>query len=337
MISVFQNFNLRTAFLGVLFLFHPLRNEAKTIPPTCNHIHSPLKVFCDLCGCSTSSGSSGFGTLDNLSFVGLRYMYQDYESRDGIFSNSPTSQEQFNTYQVWGRIPVNEAFSLNLIVPYQDLYRNFEDRTEHINGLGDVTVLGWYQLKFFKKHKAHDEVDFNHEAEERELSAHRLNLGMGLKLPTGEFEERLTDRINPGFQVGTGSLDAVFSVMHSYSKNKLGVNTSATYYLKTENKNEYRFGNQFSFSSNMHYNLPLKKSAFSPFLGVSGDVYDAIKQFGEDLPDTNGTIVNGTFGTEFMISKFIVGANYTIPLSQNLFGDNVTSKKRVMLYLNYIL
>src|SRR5690606_19013939 len=332
MISVFQNFNIRTVFLGVLFLLNPLRNEAETMPPNYTHIHSPLKVFCDLCGCSTSSGSSGFGTLDNLSFVGLRYMYQDYTSRAGIFSNSPKSEEHFNTYQVWGRIPVNQAFSLNVIVPYQDLYRNFEDRTEHINGLGDATLIGWYQFKFFKKHKNH-EVDFNHDDAQRELSNHRLNLGMGLKIPTGAFEDMLTDRINPGFQVGTGSLDAIFSIMHSYSKNKLGVNTSATYYLKTENKNDYRFGNQFSFSSNMHYNLPLKTAAFSPFLGVSGDVYDSIKQFGEELPDTNGNIVNGTFGTEFMVSKFIVGANYTFPISQNLFGDNVTAKKRFMLYL----
>ncbi|WP_100612853.1 transporter family protein [Confluentibacter lentus] len=336
MINVFQNFKIKTILLSLLGLFFSQQHQAAVIPP---HEHSPLKVFCDLCGCSTSSGSSGFGTLDNLSFVGLRYIYQDYESRDGIFSNSPTSNERFNTYQVWGRVPVNEKLYFNAIVPYQDLYRHFEDRTEYINGLGDITVIGWYQFKFFKKHKDH-EVDFNHvegEDEENELSGHRLNLGIGVKLPTGEFENRLTDRINPGFQVGTGSLDGIFSVLHSYSKNRLGVNSSATYYLKTENKNEYRFGNQFSFSSNVYYNVPLEKSAFSPFLGISGDVYNSIKQFNEALPETNGNIVNGAFGSEFMINKFIVGANYTFPISQNLFGDNVTSKNRFMVYLNYVL
>lgn len=330
MINVFQNFKIKTILFGLLCLIFPLQHQAAIIP---SHIHSPFKVFCDLCGCSTSSGSSGFGTLDNLSFVGLRYIYQDYESRDGIFTNSPTSKERFNTYQVWARIPVNETFYFNAIVPYQDLYRDFEDRTEHISGLGDITVIGWYQLKFSKNNKS-DEVDFN---KEREASPHRLNIGIGLKLPTGEFENMLTDRINPGFQVGTGSLDAIFSVLHSYSKNKLGVNTSATYYVKTENKNEYHYGNQFSFASNVYYNLPLENSAFSPFIGISGDVYNSIKQFNEVLPETNGNIVNGAFGTEFMINQFIVGANYTFPISQNLFGDNVTSKNRFMVYLNYVL
>lgn len=330
MINVFQNFKIKTILIGLLCLLFPYQHQAAKIPP---HLHSSLKVFCDLCGCSTSSGSSGFGTLDNLSFIGLRYIYQNYESKDGIFSNSPISKESFNTYQVWGRIPVSDKVYFSAIVPYQDLYRDFEDRTEHINGLGDITLIGWYQLKLYKK-RDKDKVDFNMQ---KETSPHRLNFGIGLKLPTGEFQQVLTDRVNPGFQVGTGSLDAVFSVIHSYSKNKLGVNTSATYYFKTENKNDYRFGNQFSFSSNAYYNLPLKKSAFSPFLGISGDVYSSIEQFNEVLPDTNGNIVNGAFGTEFMIDKFVVGANYTFPISQNLFGDNVTSKNRFMFYLNYVL
>lgn len=330
MTNVFQNFKIKTILFGLACLVFPLKHQAAVIP---SHTHSTFKVFCDLCGCSTSSGSSGFGTLDNLSFVGLRYIYQDYHSRDGIFSNSPTSKERFNTYQVWARVPLNDKFYFNAMVPYQDLYRDFEDRTEHINGLGDITVIGWYQLKFYKKKKT-DEVDYNNS---KETSPHQLNFGVGLKLPTGEFENMLTDRINPGFQVGTGSLDAIFSVMHSYSKNKLGVNTTATYYMKTENKNEYQYGNQFSFSSNMYYNLPLENSAFSPFIGISGDVYNSIKQFNEVLPDTNGSIVNGAFGTEYMINKFIVGANYTFPISQDLFGGNVTSKNRVMLYLNYVL
>ncbi|MGJ8592439.1 MAG: hypothetical protein ACSHXF_07820 [Aquaticitalea sp.] len=288
---------------------------------------------CDLCGCSTSSGSAGFGTLDNLSFVGIRYIYQNFESKDGIFANSPTSKEQFNTYQLWGKIPVNESFFVNAIVPYQDLTRKFNDGVEHINGLGDMSVIGWYQLKLYKK-KEKDEVDFN---EVRELSAHRLNFGLGIKLPTGAFEEALTDRINPGFQVGTGSTDGIFSVMHSYSKNKFGLNTSATYYVKTENKNEYRFGNQFSFASNAYYNVPFKTSALMPFVGISGDIYNSIEQFGETLQDTDGNSVNGSIGNEFMTGKFNFGANYTFPVSQHLFGDDVTAKSRITLYINYIL
>ncbi|MEN3322712.1 hypothetical protein VP395_03170 [Mariniflexile soesokkakense] len=330
MIQDFQNINTKTVFIGIIFLCIPLQNEAKTTPA---HNHDPFEYFCDLCGCSTSSGSSSFGTLGNVSFLGLRYIYQDFKSKDGIFNNSPTSTERFNTYQLWGRVPISENFSLNAIVPYQGLNREFNDRSEHRNGLGDMSIIGWYQIKFYKK-KTENEVGSD---EEKELSAHRLNIGLGAKLPTGSFEESLADRINPGFQVGTGSFDAVFSVMHTYSNNQIGINTTATYYLKTKNKNEYRFGNQFSYASNVYYNVPFEKSALSPFLGVSGDVYNSIKQFDETLKDTNGNIVNGTFGSEFMIDEFIIGANYTFPISQHLFGGNVTSNNRFTIYLNYVL
>ncbi|WP_308991175.1 hypothetical protein QLS71_002155 [Mariniflexile litorale] len=324
----FQNINIKTILFGILFLCNPLQNEAKTNP---THNHDPFEFFCDLCGCSTSGGSSSFGTLGNVSFVGVRYMYQNFESKNGIFSNSPTSKEYFNTYQLWGRLPITEVFSLNAIIPYQDLNRVFEASNERRNGLGDASIIGWYKMTFYKK-QAEDTED-----EEREASGHQLNVGLGVKLPTGAFEESLTNRINPGFQVGTGSVDAIFSLMHTYSKNQLGVNTTATYYLKTENKNEYQFGNQFSYASNVYYNVPFKKSALSPFLGISGDVYNSIKQYNERLADTDGNMVNGTFGSEFKIDKFIVGANYTFPVSQHLFGDNVTSKNKFSLYLNYML
>lgn len=319
MMNGFQNTNIYQICLIVVLCFF-----------------STTRIFaCDLCGCSTSSGSSSFGTLDNLSFIGVRYIYQDFESKNGIFSNSPKSTEKFNTYQIWSRVPLSKSIYINAVVPYQDLNRMFDDRIEHLKGLGDITLIGWYEMQFYKKKSSkNNEVDFN---EVREQSGHRLNLGLGFKLPTGEFEEQLTDRINPGFQLGTGSLDGIFSIMHTYSKNKFGINTLATYYLKSKNKNQYRFGNQFSIASNIFYNLPLKNSAFNPFLGVSLDVYNSIEQYDEILPDTNGTIFNGSLGSEYMTGKFLIGANYTLPLSQNLFGDNVTLQNRFSIFLNYVL
>ena len=44
---------------------------------------------CDFCGCGSSGGGMGYGTVGNENFIGLRYIYQSYKSRDGIFNNSP--------------------------------------------------------------------------------------------------------------------------------------------------------------------------------------------------------------------------------------------------------
>jgi len=290
---------------------------------------------CDLCGCTTSGGSAAFGDLSMSNFIGVRYIYQNFESRDGIFSNSPTSKEAFNTYQIWGRAPISDSFFVSAIIPYQDLTRTFDDRKDHLSGLGDINIIGWYQFKFYKKQEdTKGAIDF---LADRERSDHTLSFGLGLKLPTGEFEERLTDKINPGFQVGTGSIDVFTSALYGYKKNNLGFATTLAYYFKSENKNEYRFGNQFSYGATIFYDINSKMNIIKPFVGVSGDLYDAIEQFGEALPETHGSIVNGSVGAEFVYNRFLIGAKYTLPLKQDLFGGNVEAKNNMALYLNYAL
>lgn len=331
----FQNFR-KTSVLIIAVMLNIFALQAKEIDPPFGeheHIYEPLSVMCDLCGCSTSSGSFGFGTLSNANFVGVRYIYQSFESKDGIFSNSPVTKETFNTYQLWAQLPINDAIYVSVNVPFQDLNRKYsEGNTENLNGLGDSSIMGWYKLQFYKKES--DSLTFS---TEREASGHSIQFGIGAKLPTGKFEEALADNVNPGFQVGTGSVDGVFAMGYNYGTNKFGVNTLMTYYLKGENKNDYQFGDQFSYSANLFTTIPKEKYNIMPFIGVSGDIYDKITQYGETLDDTEGNILSGTIGSEFAIEKFIFGANYTAPLSQDLFGGNVKSKNRFSVYVNFAL
>ncbi|MEO9571012.1 MAG: hypothetical protein ABJH82_10000 [Polaribacter sp.] len=318
MMNVLPNFKIKKLILVLGFI-----------------VISQVSFSCDLCSCSTSSGSFGLGTLNNASFIGLRYIYQSFESKDGIFLNSPTSKENFHTYQLWGRVPLTENFYVSAILPYQDLKRKYTDRSENINGFGDVTVMGWYKIKLFKKLKKDKEDSYSFVA--KELSNHSLEIGLGTKLPTGKFEETLTNRVNPGFQLGTGSFDGVFGIAHSYKADKFGVNTNLTYYLKGENKNNYRFGNQFSYASNLYYTISKEKYLFLPFLGLSGNTYNKIEQFSEEVSKTDGNVFNGTFGAELSTKDFILGANYTLPISYNLFGGSVIPKQTFSLYLNFSL
>lgn len=327
----FQNFKI-VVFI-IFFSLNSSTLKAHSEVNECND-HNPFEWFCDLCGCSTSSGSFGFGTLSNANFVGLRYIYQNFESKNGIFDNSPKSKELFSTYQLWAQIPINKSFYLSANLPYQDLTRKFQGEKENLNGLGDASIIGWYKLMFYKKKEDDKEMDFN---KTKGPSGHSLQFGLGVKMPTGEFEERLTDNVNPGFQVGTGSWDGIFSLGYNYGGNKIGVNTLLSYYLKGENKNQYQFGNQFSYAINIYTVFSKPKMNIMPFVGLSGDVYNSIKQYGETIRDTDGNIINASIGSELAIEKFIFGASYTLPVSQNLFGDNVKSKQRLSVYVNFAL
>jgi len=330
----FQNFN--KSILGCLFValsVFNLQAHNSVDPPCETHAYQPLSPDCDLCGCSTSSGSFGFGTLSNANFVGLRYIYQTFESRDGIFEDSPLSKETFNTYQLWAQLPISASFNVSLNVPYQDLSRKrMNANTENLNGLGDASAIAWYRLNFYKKEK--DTLTFN---TDRIPSGHSIQFGLGVKLPTGTFEQALTENINPGFQVGTGSFDGILSAGYNYGSNTFGVNTLMTYYLKGENKNDYQFGNQFSYSANFFTAISKDSYNLMPFLGISGDVYDQIKQYNETLANTDGYILNTTLGSELALEKIIFGIQYTLPVAQNLFGGTVASKRRWSVYANFAL
>lgn len=291
---------------------------------------------CDLCSCTTSGGSSAFGDLSMSNFIGFRYIHQVYESIDGIFSNSPKINEEFDTYQIWAKIPLNDSFYLSTVIPFQNFTREFEldDTMENINGLGDINIMGWYKLPLYKKHtkRAH-ELGLP-----KEISNHTLNFGLGLKLPTGEFEQELNNGgLNPGFQVGTGSLDLFTSIMHGYQRNNFGIASTLTYYYKTENKNEYQYGNQFSYASSVFYDIDMKVVKTKPFLSLSGDVYNSIEQYGEELQETDGSIFYGSLGSEFIRNRMLFGMKYTLPIKQDLLGGNVTSKNQFSVYLNYTL
>ena len=330
MTNVLQNFkkNIALYFLLLLSIFGI---SAKPIQPNCIKNLYFLED-CDLCSCSTGSGSFGFGTLSNSNFIGLRYIYQSFESRNGIFSNSPLSQESFNTVQLWAQIPIYKTFFISTNIPYQNLTREFQGTKENLNGIGDTSIIGWYKLMIMKK--SEQTTDFYNN--QKEPSGHSFQFGLGAKLPTGEFEERLADSVNPGFQVGTGSVDGIFALGYNYGGNTFGVNTLLTYYLKGENKNEYQFGNQISYTANAYFPLVNNENmSIMPFLGVSGDFYELIKQYGETIADTDGKITNLSFGSEFSFKKIIFGTNFSFPIAQDLFGGNVETQHRLLTYLNF--
>jgi hypothetical protein len=57
-----------------------------------------------------------------------------------LYSNSPWYVENFNTVQVWARIPVSDKIQISTLIPYHSHNRETETGEQDINGLGDITV-----------------------------------------------------------------------------------------------------------------------------------------------------------------------------------------------------
>lgn len=325
-LSIIQNYILGLSFL----LSNPVL--ATNDKPFNFQTSFLLWEECDLCGCATSGGGMGFSSLQNNNFIGIRYIHQDFKSRDGIFNNSPIINENFATTQLWAKKNITEKWSLSAVVPYSNLKRTHTQRpSERVSGLGDITLITWYHFSFFKKTEENEAVFAT-----KTPSNHQLQVGIGVKLPTGEFRQELTNGINPGFQVGTGSTDIVLSSIYNYTKEKWGFSSNLSYFVKTENSDNYRFGNQVSLSSRAFLPFGNETLAYFPFLGITADHYNEVEEFGEKINGTDGHLINFMLGTEIAYKGFMLGGNFSVPIQQNLVSGDVTAKNRLEVYINFL-
>jgi hypothetical protein len=278
---------------------------------------------CDACGCSASGGSMGFASMLNTNFIGIRYFNQSYKSTDGLYSNSPWYNENFNTLQLWARIPVVKRVQISALLPYHFHNRETNSGTQNISGLGDITVLGMYQL--YQTHK------------DSTLFIHSLQAGAGLKIPVGKFDATNNGSVNPSYQVGTGSWDYLLATEYVIRRQKLGLNTLLNYVIKTENDKYYQFGNQFNYAGTFFYLLKRDEYSIVPQLGFAGEVYESNYQLGQKVRNTSGDIFLGKIGFEVGKDKLSLGANVMLPIAQNLTGGNVEANYRWSLNFNYSL
>ncbi len=301
-------------------------NDDKPLPEPCIWTGTMFEDFCDTCGCGGNGGSMGFGTGLNNNFIGLRYIGQKYRSRDGIFDNSPWINENFNTVQVWGKFPIRNRFLVNALVPYHVHNRRFTDNTEQeIKGIGDATLLAFYQV-----------IAPTPDSIISIKPKHILQLGGGVKLPTGSFnEENLEGSINPSFQLGTGSLDYILAANYGLTHRNWGISALVNYTIKTENSVSYLFGNQWNLAVNSFKTYYLSDTwSFTPQLGLGAEYFDKNKEFGLIVNDTGGDVYFGRLGLEANYNRFALGVSGMLPIAQDLNNGKVEVKNRVMLYLN---
>lgn len=326
-----KDFSPKTLIITLLFALiftSGIANNPKPLYYLKNYL---IKVAdCDACGCASSGGNLGMGGVIENNFVGVRYLFQKYNSKDGIFKNSPKIDEYFNTVQIWSRIPIVEKLEVQAFVPYHFHSRSYVDKKTAIKGLGDISLLANYTLL--------NNLNSNYNEVKNKVTTtnHLLKVGLGIKMPTGKYDVAINNSINPSFQLGTGSVDYFTNMQYVFKYNRMGVTNYLNYYLKTKNNKGYKFGNQLNFSSTFFYVLKNKKQhSFVPSLGVSGEFYQSNQQFDIDVKRTKGNALFSNIGLEYNTEKITVGALAIFPVQQKLAGGIIKIEHRISLYANY--
>ncbi|KFC23273.1 transporter [Epilithonimonas lactis] len=276
------------------------------------------EFFCDACGCGAGNGSSGFESLLNPQFIGIKYFSQHYKAKENLFTNELTQDQYFNTIQIWGKIPITEKLSVYGSLPFQFHEKKTLQGDIRISGIGDASLMGIYQILDSKN------------------TFHQLNGGFGVKIPIGKFDERGISGVNPSFQLGTGSWDYQLALNYKFQENLFALLINTDYTIKTENKKHYQFGNQWNYAMTGFQRIwRNENSIISGKLGLQGEVYDWNKQFGEVMPRTAGSALYGKIGFEASYKKWSVGSEVMLPAYTNLASGDIEAKSRFGLFVNF--
>ncbi|MBN8786409.1 MAG: transporter [Terrimonas sp.] len=285
-------------------------------------------LACDICGCGVGSSYIGILPEFNTKIFGVRYRYSSlltHIGSDGV-NTYLTSREHYRTAELWGGWNITKNLRVMVTVPYNFNERINQEITHTKNGIGDITLSGYYQL--LNKRKT---------LNNNKLLIQSLWLGAGVKLPAGKYNPSDKESSNNNtnlFQLGTGSTDFNVHAMYDLRLQDAGINATASYKINTTNKYDYTYGNKLNLSAQVYYKFRiLNKLMLAPNAGIQYETAqkDLDGEYRVDV--SGGNILMGTAGIETAFSKISIGANWQTPLSQNLANGFAKAGNRVMVHM----
>jgi hypothetical protein len=168
----------------------------------------------------------------------------------------------------------------------------------------------------------------------------QLWVGAGLKLPTGKFEIDPNDpdvASAANMQLGSGTTDVLLNSMYNVRIGKVGMTTQAIYKISSTNKDDFRFGNKFSASSFISYEMNAKTAIISPNFGLLYENTAESKLQNSKVDLTGGSLLQGALGVEFGFNKVSVGFNMALPVAQNFAEDQTKQKIKGMVHVSFVL
>lgn len=282
---------------------------------------------CDICGCGGSNVYLGMLPDFKTKFIGVRYQYMKYYTQLAD-DHSQFSHNYYNTVEMWTGWNIGKKWQVLGFIPYHYNKQMDDDGASNKNGLGDITILGNYQLMHTRKTDDH-----NNTVEQT------LWIGAGIKIPTGTFKLDVNDPnttiADINAQIGTGSTDFLLTATHNIRINQFGINTSVNYKINTENRSDYKYGNKFTATTIAYYRIRLGGVAIAPNAGAIYENTDPNTLNKGKVEFTGGYAVSALAGVEFTFNKIAVGFNLQKPFAQNYAESQTEMEFRGMAHVTF--
>lgn len=270
-----------------------------------------FSVFsCDVCGISVSPGMQGLLPNNRYHFFGIRANYNSFQSSRPILLSDDflTSKEHFFRSTLFGRWQISERFDLNAAIPFVYNEQHINGHINRHQGIGDIRIT----TNFLAINKTDS------------TSNHLFRVGAGAKLPTGNYSRDAWQTSN--LYTGTGSYDFVLSSNYTLNKQKWGIIQDNQFWINTENKAGYRYGNSLNSRLLFQWKPTTKgKLKINPFAGAGyqWSMTDRIDGIHVSQQFNGGHLVTIEGGLQFMSNNWMTIIRYAHPVVQQLSNGDV--------------
>ncbi|HUQ97313.1 MAG TPA: transporter [Chitinophagaceae bacterium] len=273
---------------------------------------------CDICGYGVANYNPFLFPQLSSSYLSIAYQHRLYlmHADDGA-----TSHQYYNSVSVTAQYGVSKKLQLIAILPYQ--FNNATGATmQNRNGSGDATVLANYKLwnKPFGTVK------------------HTVMARVGVKLPTGTYEETKTGAIDDqNFQLGTGSIDYLANASYRVGIRKWIFNAVATYKYNSTNKDAYRYGDMITTGATAIYRKDWDGFSVAPYVQLVHE--QQLKDADHHVLQSHsgGQVLYTGGGVDVNTRKIALGVNYQWAPAQNLAEGHITVKPKLSAHLSFML
>lgn len=300
---------------------------------------------CDVCNIFE------YSTVEQRSFIGIFYRYRMFNGYAALGQSNnmfPTrkstlhepedagflaekSQRDYETYHTW-EIRLNHTIknkvNLMLILPYRRntaYYANVIDapKPQHDSlfvskGWGDMVLAADYMIKFDCKN-----------------GAHILRPGLAMTLPTGQFNEEVSngELHDPILQPGSSAYAFILRLNYQYFNqiNKYGFTASTNYKKSTTGENGYLFADSYNLQTNVFYQKGLGNWNLVPRLGAYFESAGSNTWNDNIQTLTGGDTVFGDIGLDINKKAVTFQAVYQMKLYEKLEGNQIGNAGRLNL------
>ncbi len=271
--------------------------------------------FAQAC-CCTGVGAN-YSILPNLNkhILGMRYTYRGYYSETHSLNpeqNGKVTNQYLHTTELFGRFNLNKRVMLSVFIPVNYIKQSDSKSGEQTAaGLGDMSLLWQFNLL--------DPLKCN-----GKKAKHQVRLGVGTKLPSGQFKISADDMFFTNLQLGTGSIDFIANAIYTFRYNGFGLNATAGYKLNTVNAQAYRFGDKIQSGINFFYVAEVKDVQVMPLIGVNFEHQFYNRKDKRELTFTGGDFLTTSVGLDIYYKQFAFSSSVSPALVNNLnwYGEN---------------